>query len=104
MQHGTCASFLKEAPGLAHLLLYLEQQVLKRHCRDGDSYQSIAATFAMTPKEVQTVHDRAIERLDGALLHLLADLQATGLGADVRQLLQETFDPADSPRRLSPAA
>jgi hypothetical protein len=84
-----CVSFLKQAPESTCLLLYLEKQILDRHCCNGQSFEAIAGTFSMTAAEVEKIHDRASERLEAALSRLLADLQTHGFGLDIRTLLAE---------------
>jgi hypothetical protein len=56
-------------------MLWLDRQVLTRHCCQGQGVEEIAAALSLTPDEVRRLHDRATTRLSLALLRLLIDLE-----------------------------
>ncbi len=84
-----CSSVLLEAPQTGSLLLYLEREVLKRHCCQRQTLATIASTLGLKSPEVRRLHDRAALRLDTAINRLLDDLVADGLAATPAGILRE---------------
>ena len=102
-----CSSLLREAPVAGCLLLYLEEEVLKRHCLRRQSLTGIARALQLTPAEVRRIHDRACLRLQVAVDRLLADVDPGRRRTPTATLLRQISRPPDRPapgrpRRPSP--
>jgi hypothetical protein len=81
-----CSAVLEESPGFGNLLLWLDRQVLTRHCCQGETIEEIAAVLSLTPAEARRLHDSASTRLALAVLRLLIDLdiaEPTSLISDI---------------------
>ena len=89
MARPKCVAGLNDGQGLGSLLLYLEQEVLKRHCCQQETFTQIGNDLGLTAAEARRIHDHASMRLALAIMRLLRDLQLERLQMDVSSVLRE---------------
>ena len=90
-----CSTIVKDRPNLASLLLYLEKEVLVRHCCEGQSLRKIANDLGLSSSEVRSIHERAPQRLAWAVAWLMRDVGIDQLRMSPTAILLEIREGAE---------